>query len=512
LVPPEGAATLKINFFQREQRSLFGEILDWMLTPLLIVWPVTLGLTWVVAQGLANRPYDDALQADARALSQLVQTSGNRVTFALPNQARDLLRADERDVVLYQVLGGRGELLSGERDMPLPDPDTVPSLGEVYMRDQTWRDSDFRVAYVWVGVALPHAQPALIQVAETRGKRSELAAEIIKGVMLPQFAVLPLLVVLVWLALGRGIRPLHQLEDRIRAREPDDLSPLDARVVPLEVAPLVVSVNDLLGRLQHSIRTHKRFIADAAHQLKTPLAGLRMQAELALREGTAPDELRQSLKQIGRSSVRATHTVNQLLSLARTEGQVAGLTTERCDLVDLVQEALADALPRALERGHDLGYEGAAAGSRGVAVQANRTLMQELLRNLIDNALHYTPSTPEQPGVITARVLADHFGGVVIAQVEDNGPGIAESDRKLIFQPFYRVLGQVAEGSGLGLAIVQEIAQRHGAQIGVDDARPGARPPGALFTLRLPSLSDPQLEPDPTEPDASSGHTPPPLA
>jgi signal transduction histidine kinase len=158
-----------------------------------------------------------------------------------------------------------------------------------------------------------------VQVAETREKRSVLATEIIKGVMLPQFVILPLAVLLVWLALVRGIKPLSQLEERIRARKPDDLSPLDDKTVPLEVAPLVSSVNDLLTRLKDSIATQKRFLADAAHQLKTPLAGLRMQADLAQREGFNADELKQSLKQIGRSSIRATHTVNQLLALARAE-------------------------------------------------------------------------------------------------------------------------------------------------------------------------------------------------
>ena len=157
---------------------------------------------------------------------------------------------------------------------------------------------EVRVAYIWVKLHLPGAQPALVQVAETLEKRSVLATEIIKGVMLPQFVILPLAVLLVWLALVRGIKPLNQLEERIRARKPDDLSPLDEKAVPLEVAPLVSSVNDLLMRLKDSIATQKRFLADAAHQLKTPLAGLRMQADLAQREGRSAEELKQSLSRL----------------------------------------------------------------------------------------------------------------------------------------------------------------------------------------------------------------------
>jgi two-component system sensor histidine kinase TctE len=161
----------------------------------------------------------------------------------------------------------------------------VTLLRDVHLRDAEMRGLDVRVAYIWVRLDLPGDPQALVQVAETREKRSVLATEIIKGVLLPQLVLLPLAVLLVWLALVRGIKPLSQLEERIRARKPDDLSPLDDHAVPMEVAPLVSSVNDLLTRLKDSIATQKRFLADAAHQLKTPLAGLRMQADLAQREG-----------------------------------------------------------------------------------------------------------------------------------------------------------------------------------------------------------------------------------
>ena len=266
-----------MKIFQREQRSLFGEILDWMLTPLLLLWPVSLALTWLVAQGLANKPFDRALEYNAHALAQLVTVQHNKLQFNLPQPASEILRADDSDIVYYQVMGPGHKFLSGERDLPPPDEDDRPLPGEVRLRDAELRGVDIRVAYTWVRLPLPDAPLALVQVAETREKRSVLATEIIKGVMLPQFVILPLAVLLVWLALARGIQPLNQLEQRIRARNPDDLSPLDDRTVPLEVAPLVSSVNDLLQRLSDSLATQKRFLADAAHQLKTPLAGLRMQ-------------------------------------------------------------------------------------------------------------------------------------------------------------------------------------------------------------------------------------------
>jgi two-component system sensor histidine kinase TctE len=283
----------------------------------------------------------------------------------------------------------------------------------------------------------------------------------------------------------RGIKPLSVVEARIRERKPGDLSPLDESSVPLEVVPLVLSVNDLLSKLNDSIGTQKRFLADAAHQLKTPLAGLRMQADLAQREGANADELKQSLKQIGRASVRATHTVNQLLSLARAEGSGANIGRQPCDLARLTIEVVREAVPRAIDKRIDLGYEGAETGSPGVVFEGNPTLLKELVRNLVDNALNYTPSTPERPGIVTARVLADPFGQVLVLQVEDNGPGIAAHERELVFQPFYRVLGNEADGSGLGLPIVLEIARQHSATVRLEDAHPGQRPPGTLVSLRI---------------------------
>ncbi len=474
-----------MNLFQREQRSLFGEILDWMLTPLLLLWPISLALTWLVAQSIAGKPFDRALEYNVQALAQLVSVQQQRVVFNLPQPAREILRADDSDLVYYQVLGGNGELLSGERDFPLPAEDERPLIGEVRLRDDEMRGLDVRIAYTWVKLDLPGMQPALVQVAETREKRSVLATEIIKGVMLPQFVILPLAVLLVWLALVRGIKPLSQLEERIRARKPDDLSPLDDTTVPLEVAPLVSSVNDLLTRLKDSIATQKRFLADAAHQLKTPLAGLRMQADLAQREAFNAEELKQSLKQIGRSSIRATHTVNQLLALARAESGGQTLARQRCDLAQLTMTVVKDAVPRTMDKHIDLGYDGAQPGTPGVLLQGNPTLLQEMIRNLLDNAINYTPSSAGHPGVITARVIADPFGHALVLQVEDSGPGIPESERELVIQPFYRALGTNVDGSGLGLPIVLEIARQHGAEVQIEDAHPGRVPPGTRVTVRF---------------------------
>ena len=245
------------------------------------------------------------------------------------------------------------------------------------------------------------------------------------------------------------------------------------------------AVNDLLRRLNESLATQKRFLADAAHQLKTPLAGLRMQAELAQREGMSTGELKRSLEQIARSSMRATHTVNQLLSLARAEGAGTGLQRAPCDLAQLVIEVMQDLWPLAMQRHVDMGYEGAQPGDAGVQLQGNVTLLKEMVRNLLSNAINYSPSSVQKPAVVTARVLPDALAHVVVLQVEDTGPGVPKEERDLVFQPFYRALGSEADGSGLGLPIVQEIARQHGAEVLLEDAQPQRKPPGALFTVRF---------------------------
>jgi two-component system sensor histidine kinase TctE len=480
LAPEERPEALTFGLFQREQRSLFGEILDWMLTPLLLLWPLSLALTWFVAQGIASKPFDRALEYNLQALTQFVVIKEESVQFRINDQARDLLRADDIDLIYHQVVSPHGDVISGDADLPLPRDNETPVPGRVLLRTDTVRGDEVRVAYLWLAQSDNNRRLVLMQIAETMGKRSTLATEIIKGVMVPQFVILPLAVLLVWLALVRGIRPLNELEQRIRARKPDDLSPIEESFIPQEVAPLVSSINDLLNRLKTSLSTQKRFLADAAHQLKTPLAGLRMQADLAQREND-PKEIRNSLQHIARSSVRATHTVNQLLALARAETTGRNLPITDIDLAHLVTEVVQDSVPRALEHGVDLGYEGPSQIPREHHIEGNTTLLQEMVRNLVDNAINYSG----RQGVVTVRVFFDPYSGVQILQVEDNGPGIPENERELVLQPFYRALGTNVDGSGLGLAIVHEIAQQHEADIAMDTAHPERLQPGLKVSVRF---------------------------
>ncbi len=279
---PEALAALEAGArgpsFAPPQRSLLGEILDWMLAPLFLLWPMSVAITYVVAQNIANVPYDQGLANDLRLLAHQVHREDGRTVLRLSDSAREVLRANETESVFWLAQGDRGEYLGGDRDLPLPAELGTPQPGTVLYTDGTVRGFGVRMAYTWVDLQAPGVRPALLAVAETMEKRTRLANGIIKGVIIPQFAVLPVAVLLVWFGLTRGVAPLNALQQRLRARRPNDLSPIDERAAPSEIAPLVGAMNELLNRLSANVAAQRRFVADAAHQLKTPLAGLRTQA------------------------------------------------------------------------------------------------------------------------------------------------------------------------------------------------------------------------------------------
>ena len=487
---------------------MFGEILDWMLVPLLIIWPLSFAVTYLAAQSLSGKPYDRALEDQVDAIGRQMEFRRGSVMVDLPPAARNVLRSDDTDEVYFQVLGARGELVSGEADFPLP-PDAelatgALSTGVTYYRDDAMRGHSIRVAYRYFTFArVSDAQPALVQVGETRGKREALANEFITGVILPQFLIVPIAVLLVWFGLSRGIAPLEALRTRISQRKADDLSPVDTQGVPEEVRPVIVSINSLMQRVGTSIKGQQRFIADAAHQMRTPLAGLKMQAELAVRQ-TDPTELKKGLDALVLSTTRATRMVNQLLSLTRAESPIGKLAeSQLLDLRTLVLDVLAAMHPRAQAKGIDLGFEDETGlGDEPLGIQGNAVLLGELLTNLIDNAIRYTP----KGGQVTARLRIPP-GNVPRAavEIEDTGLGIAPDEREAVFERFYRgrevndtALGNAADGSGLGLAIVREIAAKHRARVLIETphhAKADDALPGTLFRVIFPMLG-----PDPGKP------------
>lgn len=447
--PPKGRA---------QPNSLFGEILDWMLAPLLFLWPISIIITHNVADGIANQPYDLALADNARALGRMVSVQEGRVSVDFPAPPRALFRSDQDDVLYYQIVTTSGELVSGDAEIAQVEEPQQWVSERIFFRDDFVLGEDVRVAYQFVRPVPGSDEVLLIQVAETRNKRSNLASRVVTGVLLPQFAIIPLAVVLVWVGLTRGIAPLNRLQSLIRRRRPTDLSPITPASVPEEVRPLIVSFNDMMARLEENLQSQQRFIADAAHQMRTPLTGLKMQTELALQESD-PDQLRRSLQQIAESADRASHLINQLLSLARAEATSEKVyAIETIDLEAVVREVAQELFPAALAKDIDFGVE---YSGHLLMVEGNGVLLREMIKNLIDNAIKYTP----RGGSVTARARA---AGAIIFEVEDTGIGIPENDREMVFERFYRVLGSSESGSGLGLPIVREIADVHGATVSLN--------------------------------------------
>lgn len=460
-----------------------------MLAPLLFVWPLSIAVTHYFASNVASFPYDQALREHVMAVARQVKIVGGKPVINLPGSARAFLRADETDNVYFHVVTRDGKFLVGDNELPPPEnlEDERAEPGEIYFREADFKGQDLRVAYTYLSEAkLPREKWILVEVGETLEKRTQLSNKIVASVILPQFVIIPLAVMLVWFGLSRGLRPLTRLRQTIEAREPADLSPIATRRVPEELEPLVEAFNAMLDRLKRNMDAQQRFVADAAHQMRTPLTGLKTQAQFAMRE-TNPEALRHALRQIATGVDRAGHLINQLLTLARTEaGEAAQQDKEPLDLAQLLREVVEDWVMRALERNIDLGFE----GGTPAMILGNAFLLRELAKNLIDNALRYTPSG----GRVTCWVLI--HGDFVVIEIEDNGIGISEEQSELVFERFYRVDDAVTEGSGLGLAIVREIANLHGASASL---RPNSSGLGAVARVVFPAWRPPAHPPEPSE-------------
>ena len=455
--------------------SLFGEILDWMLAPFLLVWPLSVGLTYLIGIALANDAFDRALASKTRAVAEQTEWVKAKNTMRISGDLRAVLADDDTGVHFYRIDSGKGEFLLGEPDLPPTPFEQLPDDGLVSFRTVDFRESTVRIATlqrtrVVASAITASREPVIVYVAETTEKRTALAREIMKGIVFPQLLVVPLMVLLMWLGLRRGAAPLERLRAQVMARDASDVRPLQAPDAPQEVAPLINAFNDLLGRVEHEGAAQRRFIANAAHQLRTPLAGIKMQADLALRSVDLAEKT-DALNKIAAGTARTAHLISQLLMLARTEGAAANaLPVSMVDFEAIVREVVTTAYPLASAKHIDLGFD---TPDTPVFVQGHADLLRELVSNLVDNAIRYTAAN----GHITVRVL-DHDAPAV--QVEDDGVGIPVAERELVFERFYRVIGGNEAGSGIGLAIVREIAVRHGATVTVTTPSGGA---GTLFTV-----------------------------
>jgi len=452
--------------------TLRRQVLAWVSIPLGILWLVSAYSDYDIAKRFVNVAYDRALLESALDIGRQVRVLRGRVYVDLPEVAVQMLRSRESGQFYYLVTGPDSEYITGEPD--LKPSQTTPSGQAAYYND-IYRNQDIRVAVVKLPVETEDVRGLVtVQVAETLSPRTDLLREVSLRMALPQGLLAILAGAVIWFAVGRGLAPLSTLRREIEQRSPRDLSALSVTNVPAEVRPLVESTNGLLHRVSMVLSAQQRFIADAAHQLRTPIAGLRTQTELARRQ-TSPVDVQAALAQLQTAAERTTHLINQLLSLARAEPSAErAQPMEKLDLGVLAREVTTECVPRALARNIDLGFEDVDALPR---IPGDDFLLREMLGNLIDNAIRYT-----QPGGHVTVRLSRQQNSLHLS-VEDDGPGIPEAEREAVLERFHRVLGTGVEGAGLGLSIVREIVTRHGGHIRLLSAQHNR---GTLALVTLP--------------------------
>ena len=454
--------------------SLRSLLLGWLLIPLLCLLAIAAVGSFYIARISATDAYDKALLDPIQALSQHIELINNQPILVMSPESLHSLFTHAYDSVYYQMADNDGKMFAGNLYLPVP-----PQLGfKPIFYNTIYHGHAVRVGALRIPLdntarfdSLPRY--AIVQIAETLIKRDRNLYEILAVMIAPALIIAFAAVILVGFGISRGLTPLRALEVEIAARSHRDLRPVPEDHAPIEVRPVIISLNALLQGLAAAIDGQQRFLANAAHQLRTPLAGLQTQVELALRKDMSA-EMRAIFDQLLGATQRATHIANQLLSLARAEpGSQFLATMQNLDLVDLIEAIIAAWLNRASIKNIDLGFELSAARILGDSL-----LIGELITNLIDNAIRYT----NENGYITVRCYQD--GGAVL-EIEDNGIGIPEAQREKVLERFYRVDGSPGNGCGLGLAIVQEIVRQHDAELIIVTPQSGI---GTRIVIRFPSV------------------------
>ncbi len=444
----------------RSTNSLRRRLLVRLWAPLFIVLTMGGVATFMLARHIGAVVYDHWLFDSAMTLAAQVKIKNEKIVLDLPKTAVEMFEWDKVDHIYEEVVSrNKGRIFS---NATFPQPPTNIRLNEPQYFNDIINAQPVRV----VAVMLPNPAEAedmiFIQVAETKNKRGALFMETISLAMPLQLGLLFITSIFVWLAVTSSLRSLDDIAARLAGYEPENLMPVDdVEKVPSEVKPLVRSLNQLIDKLSKAQNAQRRFVANAAHQLRTPLATLQIQTERALRE---PEPLKHSeaLSQIFSAVTRLRHVVHQILTLARSD-HTDGMTSQLLgmvyvDLAKLAREELERWADAAIARGIDLGYEGS---DKGVEILGAPHLLHELIGNLVDNAIRYG----REGGEVTLRLTESPPA----LCVDDNGQGIPAQERAFVIERFYRRSDSAGDGCGLGLAIAQEIAARHGAQLSIMD-------------------------------------------
>ena len=438
--------------------SLRRQLLVWLLLPQLVVWLMGGALAFRLALTYAEKAIDQSLTQSVRSLARQVKPFGSGLLIDFPRAAQDIIEQDPKDRVTYMVSSPPGSFLLGNGKLPAPPPSVPVLKNEPVLYNVVIDGKPMRIASIDLDFSQSITDQRMrVQVAKSLSVQQSIASELVRDVLFPLLLMVAVLSVLVYAGIQRGLAPLKRLESQLANRTAEALSPIELTQAPREVQSLATTLNQLLTTLRRSLSQEKRFLNDAAHQLRTPLAGLISQTELAMEEKD-PEALRDRLGKVRTGAQRSAHLVHQLLSLARTEAEVHLVPL---DIAALAREVAREWTPRALAAGIDLGYEGASS----VMAQGNKLLLREALSNLIDNALRYAG----RDSTVTLRAATG--AGQPLLEVEDSGPGLASADLEHAFERFWRG-SELPGGCGLGLAIVAEIAQRHRGSVTADNLPP----------------------------------------
>jgi len=433
--------------------SLRRQLLLWLLLPQLALWLGGGALTYRMALNYAEKGLDQSLSQSVRSLARQIKPIGSGLLVDFPTAAQAIIEEDPGDRVRYMVSSPPGKFLMGNQEISEPPPDHA--LGTLVFYRMKIAGKPMRAVALDVAYGEEKSPQILrVQLAKSYVAQERIAEELIGDLLAPLLLLGAVLSVLVYAGIKRGLAPLTRLEKQLKERSAADLTALEFTTAPREVHTLVDAINRLLAAVRRSVSQEKRFINDAAHQLRTPLAGLINQTELALGESDAA-LIKARLHKVHAGAQRSAHLVNQLLALARSGSEVP---MTRVDLAQLAQDVARELSPRAVALKVDLGYE----GDQHAWMQGSATLLREAVTNLIDNALRYGVSREagNEPTVtVSVHQHADH----VVLAVEDNGPGLSEAQREHVFERFWRG-SDLPGGCGLGLALVQEIARRHGGE------------------------------------------------
>lgn len=439
--------------------SLRRRLLLWLLPATFLAGLLaSIGTYWGAVLEL-----DDLLNDQMRYLAEHINVDpGERVVLTDTGNKPSALRDDNADEVLLQVWSAGVLNFTTDSALLLPPPQQT-GLSDVQVGDQTWH------------TFVSQRGDKVFRVAQAQNRRWEKLAGLAVHLLWPVVSMIPLLALFLWFGISYGLKPLRTVATELSERNVNSLQPIASKELPGEVKPLVDALNDLLERLANAFTMQKYFIADAAHELRTPVAALSIQVELAQR-ATQEEDRQVSLSEVQAGVTRLTHLTQQLLTLARLEPDVQSPVMQNIELSTLCKSVITDQIRRAEASGIDLGLSEHAASS----ISGDPETLRILLNNLIDNAIRYAGAHAK-----IDLAVRDTDQGVVL-EVCDNGPGINASERERVLERFYRGNNQSGSGSGLGLSIVKAIAEQHGAQVLLHI---GANGLGLRVQIIFPSIS-----------------------